>query len=75
MTLRDLQQWHHTNDSRLQCAISCGARAGGGVMRPTGDGTGGDLAHIWLLPAEEQVDEQPADMGAAARASDARQSK
>ena len=29
-------------------------------MRPTGDGTGGDLAHIWLLPAEEQVDEQPA---------------
>ena len=26
-------------------------------MRPTGDGTGGDLAHIWLLPAEEQVDE------------------
>ena len=47
----------------------------GGVMRPTGDGTGGDLAHIWLLPAEEQVDEQPADMVAAARASDARQSK
>ena len=40
-------------------------------MRPTGDGTGGDLAHIWLLPAEEQ----PADMVAAARASDARQSK
>ena len=35
-------------------------------MRPTGDGTGGDLAHIWLLPA---------DMVAAARASDARQSK
>jgi len=34
-------------------------------MRPTGDGTGGDLAHIWLLPAEEQVDEQPADMVAA----------
>ena len=31
-------------------------------MRPTGDGTGGDLADIWLLPAEEQVDEQPADM-------------
>ena len=31
-------------------------------MRPTGDGTGGDLAHIWLLPAKEQVDEQPADM-------------
>ena len=27
-------------------------------MRPTSDGTGGDLAHIWLLPAEEQVDEQ-----------------
>ena len=22
-------------------------------MRPTGDGTGGDLAHIWMLPAEE----------------------
>ena len=43
-------------------------------MRPTGDGTGGDLAHIWLLPAEEQVDEQPANMVAAARASDARQS-
>ena len=55
--------------------FGCGARAGGGVMRPTGDGTGGDLAHIWLLPAEEQVDEQPADMVAAARASDARQSK
>ena len=34
-------------------------------MRPTCDGTGGDLAHIWLLPAEEQVDEQPADMVAA----------
>ena len=67
MTLRDLQQWHHTNGS--------GACAGGVVMRPTGDGTGGDLAHIWLLPAEEQVDEQPADMVAAARASDARQSK
>ena len=37
-------------------------------MRPTGDGTGGDLAHIWLLPAEEQVDKQqvdkqPVDMG------------
>ena len=44
-------------------------------MRPTGDGTGGDLAHIWLLPAEEQVHEQPVDMVAAARASDARQSK
>ena len=44
-------------------------------MRPTDDGTGGDLAHIWLLPAEEQVDEQPADMVVAARASDARQSK
>ena len=28
-------------------------------MRPTGDGTGGDLVHIWLLSAEEQVDEQP----------------
>ena len=27
-------------------------------MRPTGDGTSGDLAHIWLLPAKEQVDEQ-----------------
>lgn len=54
---------------------AAGARAGGGMMRPTGDGTGGDLAHIWLLPAEEQVDEQPADMVAAARASDARQSK
>lgn len=44
-------------------------------MRPTGDGTGGDLAHIWLLPAEEQVDEQPADMVAAARAFAARQSR
>ena len=44
-------------------------------MRPTGDGMGGDLAHIWLLPAEEQVEEQPADMVATARASDARQSK
>ena len=44
-------------------------------MRPTSDGTGGDLAHIWLLPTEEQVDEQPADMVDAARASDARQSK
>ena len=44
-------------------------------MRPTGDGTSGDLAHIWLLPAEEQVDGQLADMVAAARASDARQSK
>ena len=44
-------------------------------MRPTGDGTGGDLAHIWLLLAEEQVDEQLADMIAAARASGARQSK
>ena len=39
-------------------------------MRPTGDGTGGDLADVG-----EQVDEQPADMVAAARASDARQSK
>ena len=44
-------------------------------MIPTGDGTGGDLAHIWLLRAEEQVDEQLSDMVAAARASDARQSK
>ena len=50
-------------------------RAGRGVMRPTGDGTGGHLAHIWFLPAEEQVDKQPAGMVAAARASDARQSK
>ena len=44
-------------------------------MRPSCDGTGGDLALIWLLPAEELVDEQPADMVAAARASDVRQSK
>ena len=44
-------------------------------MRPAGDGTGVDLAHIWLLPAEEQVDEQPVDMVATARASDARRSK
>lgn len=44
-------------------------------MRPTSDGTGGDLAHIWLLPTEEQVDEKPVDMVAAARPSDARQSK
>ena len=44
-------------------------------MRPTGDGTGGDLAHIWLLPAEEQVNKQLADMVVAARASNARQSK
>ena len=44
-------------------------------MRPTGDGTGGNLAHIWLLPAEEQVDEQLADTVVAARASNARQSK
>ena len=44
-------------------------------MRPTCDATGGDLAHIWLLPAEEQVDEQLADMVVVARASDARQSK
>ena len=44
-------------------------------MRPTCDATGGELAHIWLLPVEEQVDEQPADMVAKARASDARQSK
>ena len=34
-------------------------------MRPIGDGMGGNLAHIWLLPAEEQVDEQPTDMVAA----------
>ena len=44
-------------------------------MRPTGDGTGGDLAHIWLLPAEEQVNEQLADMVATARASYSRHSK
>ena len=44
-------------------------------MRPTGDGMGGDLVHIWLLPAKEQVDQQPADRDAAARASDARKSK
>ena len=44
-------------------------------MRPTGDGTGGDLAHIWSLPTEEQVHEQPTDMVAPARASDASQSK
>ena len=44
-------------------------------MRPTDDGTGGDLAHIWLLPAEERVDEPLADMVVAARASDARQIK
>ena len=44
-------------------------------MRPIGNGTGGELAHIWLFPAEEQVDEQPADMVDAARASDVRQSK
>ena len=75
MTLRDLQQWHHTNGSGLRSATGCGACGSGGVMRPTGDGTGGGLAHIWLLPAEEQVDEQPADMVATARASDARQSK
>ena len=45
-------------------------------MRPTGGGTGGDFTHILLLarfPAEEQVDE-PADMVAAAGASQARQS-
>ena len=36
-------------------------------MIPTGDGIGGELAHIWLLPAKEQVDEQPADMVAAAK--------
>ena len=45
------------------------------MVRPTCDGTGGVLAHIWLLPAEEQVDELPTNMVAAARASDARQSK
>ena len=45
------------------------------MMRPTCDGTGGDLAHIWSLHAEEHVDEQPADMVVAARDSDARQSK
>ena len=45
------------------------------MMRPTGDGMSGDLAHIWLLPIEEQVDEQPANMVAMARGSDARQSK
>ena len=44
-------------------------------MRLTGDGTGCDLAHIWLLPAEEQVDEQLADMVAAAKPFDARQNK
>ena len=44
-------------------------------MGPTGDGTGCDLVHIWLLPAEDQVDEQPVEMVAAAIASDARQSK
>ena len=44
-------------------------------MRPICDGTGGDLAYIWLLPVEEQVDEQPADMVAVVRASDARWSK
>ena len=43
-------------------------------MRPTGDGTGGDLADISLLLAEEQVDELPSDMVAAAEASNARQS-
>ena len=59
----------------IPTAVGCGAYAGGGVMIPTSDGTGGDLAHIELLPAEEQVDEQPADMVVAARASDARHSK
>ena len=44
-------------------------------MRPIGDGTGGDLAHIRLLPVEEQVDEQPADMVAMDRVSNARQCK
>ena len=45
------------------------------MMRPTVDGTGGDLAHIWLLPTEEQMDEQPAGMVAAVRAADASQIK
>ena len=44
-------------------------------MRPTGDGMGSDLAHIWLFPVEEQVDEPPADIVVAAKASDAMQSK
>jgi len=44
-------------------------------MRPIGDGTSGDLVHIWLLPDEERVDEQPTYMVATVRASDARQSK
>ena len=35
---------------------------------------GGYLAHIWLLPVEEQVDEPPADMVVVAGASDTRQS-
>ena len=77
MTLHDLQQWHHTNDSGVRRATDCGECAGKGVMRPTSSGTGGDFTHIFLLsrfPVEEQVDE-PADMVAVARASDARQSK
>ena len=45
------------------------------MMRPTGDGTCGDLVHIWLLSAEEQVDEPPAATVVAARGSDARQTK
>ena len=40
-------------------------------MRPTSDGTGGDLVHILLLPAEEKVDEQASDMVVVARASHA----
>ena len=55
--------------NRLRCACRRGCD------ETHGDGTGGDLAHIWLLPAEEQVDEQPADMVSVARAFDARQSK
>ena len=58
--------------NRLWCVCQLGCdEQPAGVRVPAG----GDLAHIWLLPAEEQVDEQPADMVAAARASDARQSK
>ena len=37
-------------------------------MRPTVDATGGDLAPMWLLPAEERVDEPPANMVATAGA-------
>ena len=75
MTLCDLQQWHHAIGIGLRCATNCCECVSGVVMRPTGDGTGGDLVHSWLLPAKEQVDEQPADMVATARASDARQIK